>query len=493
MSNRVTNLQIFSTALTIGEMQQHTVGGNCAPEGDYLAWRQMQWTVKGEASIETVDEREPCMSQPSFNLYPARYSSMESCRNFCQKLGSRSPPLTTLQQLENLQWDFERLVSKREPKEAIIWIALDDEDTEGEWVDFYDRTVVNFSLPWVPDEPNGGNMENCAVLRLSIGMLYDYPCHTTWGSACMCERTPAPYLRLRGLCSNSAVKDTLFQPMNNLTDFTKLALVSLRTLIEFDNNDRAWVMTDAESNVTGISRAPKESFTLGRFNWTIIGDTGCNEDGVEYTTELKMSGCQEGNFTCNDGQCVSMAQRCDQLPDCRDETDENNCKVLVLKNNYNKNVPPIIPHIKKVNVSLSLDILKLVDIKEEDYSIEIQFSITLKWKENRAIYQNLKFEKTLNALEKEDCGKLWLPEVIYENTDQKDTTRLGDGNWEWATRVVVDRQGNFTRSRLDDVDEIELFKGVENNLIMSQTYTREFQCSYDFSMYPFDTQVYLHT
>ena len=51
------------------------------------------------------------------------------------------------------------------------------------------------------------------------------------------------------------------------------------------------------------------------------------------------------------------------------------------------------------------------------------------------------------------------------------------------------REGNVTRSGFDNVDEIEIFKGAENSLIMSQTYTHEFQCSYDFSMYPFDTQV----
>ena len=135
-----------------------------------------------------------------------------------------------------------------------------------------------------------------------------------------------------------------------------------------------------------------------------------------------------------------------------------------------------------------MDILKLVDIKEEDYSIEIQFTITLKWKENRATFQNLKQEKTLNALRKGDIEKLWLPKVIYENTDQKDTTRLA-ADWEWETSVVVDKLGSFSRGGFDIVDEIEVFSGAENHLIMSQTYTREFQCSYDFSEYPFDTQV----
>ena len=39
------------------------------------------------------------------------------------------------------------------------------------------------------------------------------------------------------------------------------------------------------------------------------------------------------------------------------------------------------------------------------------------------------------------------------------------------------------------IDETEIFEGSENSLVMSQTYTREFQYNYDFVSYPFDTQV----
>ena len=141
-----------------------------------------------------------------------------------------------------------------------------------------------------------------------------------------------------------------------------------------------------------------------------------------------------------------------------------------------------------VNVSTSIDIFKLVDINEEDYSIEIQFEITMVWKENRATYQNLKVSDSLNALTQTDIDKLWLPKVIYENTDQKETTRLG-ADWEWETVVVVRREGNFTRSGPEIVDETNVFRGNENSLVMSQTYTHEFQCQYDFTWYPFDTQV----
>ena len=139
-------------------------------------------------------------------------------------------------------------------------------------------------------------------------------------------------------------------------------------------------------------------------------------------------------------------------------------------------------------MSVSTELLRLVDINEADYSIEIQFEISLLWKDNRATFHNLKLSDSLNALTQEDIEQLWLPRVIYENTDQKETTRLGS-IWEWKTKVVVRREGNFTAGGLEMVDEVEIFSGSENILIMSQTYTHRFQCSYELSKYPFDTQV----
>ena len=95
---------------------------------------------------------------------------------------------------------------------------------------------------------------------------------------------------------------------------------------------------------------------------------------------------------------------------------------------------------------------------------------------------------SLNALTKDDVNTIWLPLIVYDNTDQKEVTRVGM-EWEWATDVTVTREGNFTRSGFEEVDEIEIFKGDENSLTMNQTYTWEFQCKYELQRYPFDTQV----
>ena len=47
----------------------------------------------------------------------------------------------------------------------------------------------------------------------------------------------------------------------------------------------------------------------------------------------------------------------------------------------------------------------------------------------------------------------------------------------------------FPRSDVSEVDEREIFKGSENRLKMTQTYTHKFQCHYELGNYPFDEQV----
>ena len=114
------------------------------------------------------------------------------------------------------------------------------------------------------------------------------------------------------------------------------------------------------------------------------------------------------------------------MPDCRDESDENNCQLISMQANYNKNLPPIGQNqdgsIIPVQVTVYLDLMRVVEIKEIFHSIRLQFRLTLQWRENnRVFYQNLKRETLLNSLTENDMMRLWLPQIVYENTDQKES------------------------------------------------------------------------
>ena len=77
---------------------------------------------------------------------------------------------------------------------------------------------------------------------------------------------------------------------------------------------------------------------------------------------------------------------------------------------------------KKVDISIRL--LKIVSMEEVLHKIDLQFEITLEWKENRATYLNLKEKTMLYALTEEEVRALWLPHVIYANTDMKEAVQL---------------------------------------------------------------------
>ena len=171
-----------------------------------------------------------------------------------------------------------------------IWLAIDDQENEGEWRDSHKNQPLNYTLPWAPGQPGGGNASNFARI-MHQGLWKSGNDSLDMDIACLCERHPPPYLKLRGVCSDSKI-DTNFQPLNNLTDVTKMKLVSLHPSVWYDERLDLWTLTDKERNITAHTIASHASYTLGKNNWTISGDKGCSRGGEEYTKDLKMSGCK---------------------------------------------------------------------------------------------------------------------------------------------------------------------------------------------------------
>ena len=86
-------------------------------------------------------------------------------------------------------------------------------------------------------------------------------------------------------------------------------------------------------------------------------------------------------------------------------------------------------------------------------------------------YNNLKKEAALNMLSAEEMTNLWLPYVIYDNTDYKETTSFAE--WKWRTDLMVNRtytpwesEDDFIRSGLEEVAETEIVDGATNTLVM---------------------------
>ena len=100
---------------------------------------------------------------------------------------------------------------------------------------------------------------------------------------------------------------------------------------------------------------------------------------------------------------------------------------------------------------------------EIDLTIDLKFTISMSWYEtDRITYHNLKEKLSLNALSDDEMAELWTPYVIYTNTDDNEATTVNHKFKDIKTSMIVAREGSLTRSTIESVDEIELFKVTYN-------------------------------
>ena len=525
LTGKCANVNVFSSPLPEEKMKRLTTSGGeeCGSSGDLISWRDSKWILYGTTKKLTTEEySEPCRSVSTMNVFHMEELHFHSdCMEHCQKMGGtvctstcikvgegRSPPVTTLEEWNSFSMEVAAISPNMSATIPKIWLAS-VKDVGEEWKDFYtNHKLGNFTKPWSKPD-HGISSRKCYLTYLTNrpqDQSWDYVLGFFLNMGCVCQyESQPPVLRLWGVLPCSALRSKdfkmglLYIPKQMPGRPKELFFVNkMGSQIRYNRTSQVWNLIDAVSGVTATSKASKQSYLLGRHRWTVTGDNSNCKDGKPYVTDLKLSGCNpEGEFTCDNGQCIPLSQLCDQLPNCKDKSDEFKCNILVLEAGYNKRVPPVMSEMKNmtrtvvaVPVQVSLTLFKVVDIEEENHAIEFQFEITLEWKENRATYQNLKDKTPLNALAESDVKQIWTPLVIYENTDDKEITRLGE-NWEWSTSIFVKKEGTLSRNKYYEgsLHEVAKFYGPENTLQMQQAYTHKFQCIFQLEKYPFDTQV----
>ena len=83
-------------------------------------------------------------------------------------------------------------------------------------------------------------------------------------------------------------------------------LLGLETsIIEYDKGELSWTLTEHKHNTTAVIDAALETYALGSHEWLIKDDqVKCSTKGKPYRKVLKLTGCVEEEFTCDDGQCI---------------------------------------------------------------------------------------------------------------------------------------------------------------------------------------------
>ena len=105
------------------------------------------------------------------------------------------------------------------------------------------------------------------------------------------------------------------------------------------------------------------------------------------------------------------------------------------------------------------------------------------WVDARLNFFNIKMKETMNVISMAELNKIWLPVIIFDNTEEGQITINDD-----KASATINRTGRGTGSDSSISEDIDIYRGSENSITLSRLYNIDFFCDYDMRWYPFDAQ-----
>ena len=100
-----------------------------------------------------------------------------------------------------------------------------------------------------------------------------------------------------------------------------------------------------------------------------------------------------------------MSGRCDGIPQCLDESDENECNLIIInKDLYNKKYPP--RNYQALDVKVQVIIISIYQLNELDMTFNSKITLSLEWYDKRVTFSNLKLKDFTNLVEYEKASDL---------------------------------------------------------------------------------------
>ena len=128
--------------------------------------------------------------------------------------------------------------------------------------------------------------------------------------------------------------------------------------------------------------------------------------------------------------------------------------------------------------------ISILEIDEIGQKFKNQFNLYITWFDFRLKLYNMKMNLNMNTLTSQEKKSIWVPKLVFINTEKKENTQ--NDNKAFA---VARRDNAFEFSDESVKDNIYMFDGSKNPFVMSRVYDVDWICDFDMRWYPFDTQV----
>ena len=302
----------------------------------------------------------------------------------------------------------------------------------------------------------------------------------------VCRFQSKVVISLSGLCQTSIVDKMFYLLQPNERDRYGTFTGMTGWTLEFDKGDSVWKIHHKGFPENTMKLLDSSRRPFGKKTWE-VSKYVCAQ-GKTVPLVLQLSNCNADQFTCNDGTCVPLSVRCDKKPDCKDISDEKQCRIVAFdEQSYIKDNPaPSLVDGKKLNVTLSVNIQNILDIQEVNNVLILKFDLESAWVDSRLDLYNLKEDEEMNTLSYKEKKKIWVPRIFFKNT-REDLMSLNDKKT--FGKVIRNSKVNGTLVGAEYNEDILAYKGSQNEIKMIRVYEVDFICTYDMRYYPFDIQI----
>ena len=230
-------------------------------------------------------------------------------------------------------------------------------------------------------------------------------------------------LTMRGLCpSETKLMEGFFDTEYFIEGFLNEKVHwrgSGKSHIYYIQSDKTWRLeslydVNRYAELTSDDSIPTAFYPIGRKEWKISSGICLKENQEEHM--MTLTNCKGGKeFTCDDGSCVSIDQRCNLITDCSDASDEKNCDILKIEDDYRKEMFPRTSTGDPLPISVKMSVLALPKVNALDLSFTADFVLTMSWIDPRLNFYDLQEASDLNSLSDTLKSRIWSPSLSFTN------------------------------------------------------------------------------